>query len=138
MSLLLSKKLFMDCRSRSWNASTCVLVSKGKIQTNKNLLDPSLCLCTYFEPEKTSQLHFPLSARCCVTTTARLKVSKSQKFFYLKLHWPKNEQNIWQNFVKYFVCFWAMELQEKCFWDLLTFTKISETTAKKKFISTSK
>ena len=26
-----------------------------------------------------------------------------------------------QNFVKYFVHFWAMEFQEKCFWDLLTF-----------------
>ena len=32
-----------------------------------------------------------------------LKVSKSQKQFFLKLHCPKNERN--QNFVKYFVRF---------------------------------
>ena len=27
-----------------------------------------------------------------------LKVSKSQKNFFLQLHCPKNERNIWQNF----------------------------------------
>ena len=27
-----------------------------------------------------------------------MKVSKSQKYFFLKLHYPKNKQNIWQNY----------------------------------------
>ena len=31
--------------------------------------------------------------------SACLKVSKSQKHFFLKLHCPKNERNIWQNSV---------------------------------------
>ena len=56
-----------------------------------------------------------------------LKVSKSQKQFLLKLHYPKNERSIRQNSALWSLSrilfkisfFWAMEL--KCFWDLLTF-----------------
>jgi hypothetical protein len=48
-----------------------------------------------------------------------VKVSKSQKQFFLKLHFPKNE--LGQNFVKYFVRFGAMEFQEKM---LLRFTDL--------------
>ena len=63
-----------------------------------------------------------------------LKVSKSQKHFFLKLHCPKNEQNICQNsalasygifFSNILFVFWAMELQENYFWDLLIFKKTS-------------
>ena len=59
-----------------------------------------------------------------------LKVSKSQKHYFLKLHFPKNELNIWQNSARASYgrilsnissVSWAMEFQEKCFWDLLTF-----------------
>ena len=42
-----------------------------------------------------------------------LKVSKSQKYFFLKLHCPKNERNIWQNSAGH----WSFN--KKCFWDLL-------------------
>ena len=54
-----------------------------------------------------------------------VKVSKYQKHFFLKLHCPKDERNIRQNyalacfirqnFVQYFVTFvfWANEFQEK-------------------------
>ena len=38
-----------------------------------------------------------------------VKVSKSQKQFFLKIHCPKKERNIISSFKK------------KCFWDLLTF-----------------
>ena len=57
-----------------------------------------------------------------------LKVSKSQKHFFLKLHCQANEWNIWQNsalasygriLYKISFIFWVMEFQEKM---LLSFT----------------
>ena len=48
----------------------------------------------------------------------KLKVTKSQEQFFLELHCPKtNKMLIFSSL------FWAIELQEKCFWDLLTFIK---------------
>ena len=49
-----------------------------------------------------------------------LKVSKSQKHFFLKLHCPQNERNIWQNSA--LIGQWS--LMKKYFWDLLTFLKV--------------
>ena len=48
-----------------------------------------------------------------------LKISKSQKHFFLKLHCPQNKLNIWQNLLRTEICLifrsliWAMEFQEK-------------------------
>ena len=59
-----------------------------------------------------------------------LKVSKSQKHFFLKHHCPKNEQNIWQNSAlaskgrilsNVLFVFGAMQFQEKM---LLKFTNL--------------
>ena len=48
-----------------------------------------------------------------------LKVSKSQMHFFLKLHCPKNERNIWQN-----SALWIFRsVSKNYFWDLLTFNK---------------
>ena len=50
-----------------------------------------------------------------------LKVRKSQKQFFLKLHCPKSDRNILKDFCagaellqKFSVTFWAIELLEKC------------------------
>ena len=56
-----------------------------------------------------------------------LKISKSQKLFFLKLHCPQNDLNIWQNLLRAEILsnisffLWAMEFQEKL---LLRFTDL--------------
>ena len=64
------------------------------------------------------------------TKKPSLKVSKSQKQFFLKLHCPRNEQNtrqnsaLWswgRNLSNISFIFWAMEVQEKM---LLRFTDL--------------
>ena len=56
-----------------------------------------------------------------------LKVSKSQNQFFLKLHCPKNERNIWQNSTLASYCpifcsfFGQWGFKKNWFWDLLTF-----------------
>ena len=71
---------------------------------------------------KLDYLSNSLHLRVTFFRTSRLKVSKSQRHFFLKLYCPKNELNIWQNsalaskgrilFNISFI-FWAMEFQEK-------------------------
>ena len=62
-----------------------------------------------------------------------LKVSKSQKHFFLKLHSPINEGNIKQSlpyearaeFCLVFCSFFGQwRLKKNCFWDLLTFIRM--------------
>ena len=75
--------------------------------------------------------------RClfCIKTSHVLKVSKSQKQFFLKLHCQKPTKcltkfcpmKLGQNFV-----FWAMEFQEKL---LLRFTDLYEIEDDRNFIS---
>ena len=59
-----------------------------------------------------------------------LKVSKSQKHFFLKLRCPKNELNIWQKSAQLhraefclIICsfFWQLSFKKNSFWDLLAF-----------------
>ena len=75
---------------------------------------------------------FPIAI--CISLSLRLlKVGKSQKHFFLKLHWPKNERNIWQNyalaaraeFCQIFRSFFGhWSIKKKCFWGLLTFNTV--------------
>ena len=69
-----------------------------------------------------------------VLSSELLKVSKSQKDFFLTLHCPKNERNITQNsaqwgkaraeFCLIFCSFFGQwNFKKKCFWDLLTFRR---------------
>ena len=64
-----------------------------------------------------------------------LKISKSQKHFFLKLRCPKNELNIWQKSAQLhraefclIICsfFWQLSFKKNSFWDLLTFNCKSE------------
>ena len=66
----------------------------------------------------------------------QLKVSISQKQFFLKLHCPKKltkylrkfcSIKLGQNSVKYFIHFGGQwSFKKNCFWDLLTFRTLSE------------
>ena len=67
---------------------------------------------------------------CPLFILESVKVSKSQKHFFLKLHCPPKRtkyltkvypMKLMQNFIKYFVRFWEMEFQEKI---LLRFTDL--------------
>ena len=67
-----------------------------------------------------------------IQPSEQINVSKSQKHFLLKLHCPKNEWNIWKNSAlrsrgrmlsKISLVFWAIQFEEKYFWDLLTFSR---------------
>ena len=66
----------------------------------------------------------------CLFLNHYVKVSRSQKHFFLKLHCPKNERYIWQNSAlasygrilsNILFVIWAMEFQEKL---LLRFTDL--------------
>ena len=85
--------------------------------------------CWYFNAKVRSVTYAMFSLT--LNFLSLLKVSKSQKQFFLKLHCPKNERNIWQilpyearaEFCQIFRSFFYGVSREKLFWDLLTFIK---------------
>ena len=71
----------------------------------------------------------PICLHAYSASSASLKVSKSQKQFFLKLHCPKNKRNIWQNSALASFCvilclfFGQLSFKKKWFWDILTFNR---------------
>ena len=109
----------------------CIHEDEQKIRTLRNIY--SLCTVTEFRSKVSSKIHTYIYVSLfrrnhlllekilseVWAIEVRLKVSKSQKHFFLKFHCPKNKRNIWQNSalaslgrILLFV-FWAMEFQER-------------------------
>ena len=90
------------CRFESWILEA-ICKKKKKKRIKQNRICTRNCVSQFLSKEKQ-------------------KVSKSLFFFFLKLHCPKNEQNIRQNFAlssygrilsNILLVFWAIQLQEE-------------------------